>query len=246
MKKRVKNFTLIELLVVIAVIAILAGMLLPALNKARERAYQVKCMGTMKMMIFAALQYADDSSGRMLPRQTTSDFMGSTWTRNEHFLKLAGIKFSKDYPMYWYKPFMCPTVDLTKKGWNRADVGMSASIYGLQDIKDPQTWDNVSERNGVMLNQVLAPSSKIFFQESTYGGAPARGNETDRSWTLTYGENTEQDSGATQYKNWITYRHNGQSASNNAYYDGHAECNGYASMADSSSRRNKRLYYMYK
>ena len=75
MKGKVKKFTLLELLIAISVIAILAGLLLPALNKARERAYQVKCMGTMKTMIFAALQYADDSGGRMLPRQTTSDFM---------------------------------------------------------------------------------------------------------------------------------------------------------------------------
>ena len=131
MKGKVKKFTLLELLIAISVIAILAGLLLPALNKARERAYQVKCMGTMKTMIFAALQYADDSGGRMLPRQTTSDFMGSTWARNEHFLEFAGIKFSKNYPMYWYKPFMCPTVDLTKKGWNREDIGMATSIYGM-------------------------------------------------------------------------------------------------------------------
>lgn len=244
MKGKVKKFTLLELLIAISVIAILAGLLLPALNKARERAYQVKCMGTMKTMIFAALQYADENGGRMLPRQTTSDFMGSTWARNEHFLEFAGIKFSKNYPMYWYKPFMCPTVDLTKKGWNREDIGMTTSIYGMQDKMDPLTLEE-SRKTGVMLNQVFAPSSKIFFQESTYGGNPVVGNGTNRSWTLTYGENFGQE-GLSAGQNWITYRHNGQSASNNAYYDGHVECNGYASMTDSSSRRNKRLYYKYK
>ena len=245
MKTRRKVFTLIELLVVIAIIAILAGILLPALNSAREKAFQTTCMGTMKTMILAALQYADDNDGKMLPRQTTSDFMASTWTRNEHFLRLAGIKYSKDYPMYWYKTFLCPVVDLTQKGWNRADIGMATNIFGMQDVKDPVSMEESKEK-GVVLNQVFAPSSKIFFQESTLGGQPVVGNGTERSWTLTYGENINQDSGPTQWKNWITYRHNGRSASNNAYFDGHVECNSYSLMLDNASNRNKRLYYMYK
>lgn len=62
MKKRINRFTLIELLIVIAIIAILGGILLPAIQKAKDRTTQIACSNNLKQTMTASLMYAGDWS----------------------------------------------------------------------------------------------------------------------------------------------------------------------------------------
>ena len=130
-RKTKKRFTLIELLIVIAIIAILAGMLLPALNAARNKAYAIKCVNQQKQLLYPLNAYADDNNGFSV-QPMGLDGTGSTtsfyvlWTKG-----YFGNHSDAEFTSYREKNLMCPSLPA-----NRNPSAISAQHYGVFSQKN--------------------------------------------------------------------------------------------------------------
>lgn len=120
--KRIRKFSLIELLITISIIAILAALLLPALNKAREQAQQIRCISNLKQCISAVHSYSDDYSDYFMMRRDANNY----WRK-----ELNDLRYLTDAVT------ICPSQPLTmEKGGGQ----YSRESYAVQSDFPSSSW----------------------------------------------------------------------------------------------------------
>ena len=192
MKK--KSFTLIELLVVIAIIAILAAMLMPALQQAREKGRSSSCASNLKQIGTAAAHYGDDHDGYFLHYQGLSPWYSAMSRSSATFGKICDanlafvnqsaisfvhaprsigvgdvfgrIGFGEDVIIYLTAVFV-PALGLIAAGKNKLklDVGML-----FLKLKDAERGYGIKSDSTARSESVCAAFYKLFQNGFEAGG----------------------------------------------------------------------------
>ena len=197
-----RKFTLIELLIVIAIIAILAALLLPALNAARSKGRQIQCISNLSQLAKGALSYSDDANG----------YVWASWNYPWQDRVLPYIMANP--PASWYKYeggictannklYLCPAQKLETTRdfvWNH-NYGANGNNWSPYT-----TSPDGKQKPNYRISRIKRPTERIFL------GDFIRDSGAD--------PNTNQSYQMLSTPNLGPYHGEGQT-SNIAYVDGH-------------------------
>ena len=213
MKK--EPFTLIELLVVISIIAILAGMLLPALNKARGMARMTSCRNNMKTAGLAAMLYNQTYNDYIIPWKLggavymvgDENVAYKMWMQ---FLSRLDIVYKKVDGTLHMQRFMCPSVTAKydNTGFGFYSWAHNASFFPKLSESSPEIdWSRLPKI------RALRKSSETFMMTEAMNNNPINPNSYCNSWGLT------RKNLPTAASWFDILRHNGKF--NTLFFDGH-------------------------
>lgn len=173
-----QSFTLIELLIVIAIIAILAGMLLPALQKARQSAKKTECMSRQKQVMLAQIAYADDNHGIMpvvVPYGNATETWFTLLTRAysiSHCFPTNG----NGYLSAW-KVASCPLVpqnETPHPTWNVFGFHKQNSVEPFTTQLGNYSYYVSSAHATILPGRMRLPSQTLLMADTICGGATTR------------------------------------------------------------------------
>jgi len=228
------NFTLIELLVVIAIIAILAGMLLPALNKARDKGRTLKCLSNLKQMATAGLSYANSYNDIWVPYQVSTG--ADRWYLSKAFKDQLGVSVQDAVwlPNYWPVNILCPLATYSQsnnKKWGQAEYSYGMVREGTLDKVNPAAaWGTYNVY--YKLNKIKKPSTKIVFGDGRASGTITYyGSAPQGYWNNGECTNPLAATDTPFPVECVAYRHTGKTVANIAFFDGHATSTNYNSIS---------------